>query len=83
MGKGLIIHTIIFNQKKQILLLKRSKDESVFPGYWDIPGGTLKDGEDPADGAIREAREEAGIDINNLSLFFYTSNIDKEKTSNS
>lgn len=79
MDKGLITHSIIFNEKNQILILKRSSTDDVLPDYWDIPGGTLKDGEDPTTGTIREVKEEAGIDIENPSLFFYTSTVDQAK----
>jgi len=79
MNKGLITHCIIFNNKNQILILKRDEANDVLPNYWDIPGGTLEDKENPIDGTIRETKEEAGIDINNLSLFFHTSNIDENK----
>ncbi|MFD1504350.1 NUDIX hydrolase [Georgenia yuyongxinii] len=30
-------------------------------GTWGLPGGALSDGETPVDGAVREAREEAGV----------------------
>jgi len=79
MQKGLIVHTLITNDKGEILILQRSKTDDVLPEYWDIPGGTLEDGEDPAIGAIRETKEEAGIDINNPRLFFHTSNVDTDK----
>lgn len=79
MEKGIIVHTIIFNSNKEILLLKRSDNEDVLPGYWDIPGGTLEDGENPVDGAIREILEESGVKTNKPNLFFYTSNIDSQK----
>lgn len=79
MQKGLIVHTIIFNDQKQILILKRSASTKTLPNYWDIPGGTLEDGEDPALGVIRETKEEAGLKIKNPSLFFYTSNVDGSK----
>jgi 8-oxo-dGTP pyrophosphatase MutT (NUDIX family) len=79
MNKGLIVHTVIFNDKKQILILKRSLADDILPGYWDIPGGTLNDGEDPAVGAAREVKEESGLDIKNPSLFFCTSNVDASK----
>ena len=39
----------------------------------------MEDGEDPAAGAIREAREETGLDINGLRLFFEHSNVDAIK----
>jgi 8-oxo-dGTP diphosphatase len=79
MQKGLIVHTIISNDQGEILLLQRSKKNDVLPEYWDVPGGTLEDGEDPAVGAIREIKEEAGLDISNVKLFFQKSNIDTSK----
>lgn len=79
MQKGIIVHTIIFNSKKEILFIKRSAKEHVLPNYWDIPGGTLEDGEDPTNGAIRETLEETGIKMDKPSLFFYRSNIDTQK----
>ena len=35
-------------------------------GYYDIPGGKIEDGELPEQTAIREMKEETGIDIRNL-----------------
>ena len=79
MQTGFIVHTLITNNKGEILILQRSKQNDVLPEYWDIPGGTLEDGEDPAVGAIRETKEETGIDIFNPKLFFHTSKVDVEK----
>ncbi len=79
MQKGLIVHTIISNDQGEVLILQRSKKNDVLPEYWDVPGGTLEDGEDPAVGAIREIKEEAGLDISNVKLFFQKSNIDTSK----
>jgi 8-oxo-dGTP pyrophosphatase MutT (NUDIX family) len=33
---------------------------------WELPGGALKHGEDPAAGARREVREELGLDLTEL-----------------
>ena len=35
-------------------------------GYFDIPGGKIEEGEEPKQAAIREMKEETGIDIKNL-----------------
>lgn len=78
MEKGIIIHTII-TKKGEVLILKRSKSNFFLSGEWDTPGGTLKDGEDPIDGAVRETKEETGLDINNLVLFSFNSVVDKAK----
>jgi 8-oxo-dGTP pyrophosphatase MutT (NUDIX family) len=79
MDKGLIVHTVIYSDERKVLVIKRSKINDVLPEYWDIPGGTLEDGEDPAVSAIREAKEETNLDIGNLQLFFEHSNVDVTK----
>ena len=79
MQKGLIIHTLIVNNKGEVLITKRASTNDVLPEYWDIPGGTLEDGEDPTVGAIREVKEETGLDIFEPQLFFQRSNVDLKK----
>ena len=78
MEKGIIVHTIIA-KRGEILILKRSKNNFFLSEEWDSPGGTLKDGESPIDGAIRETKEETGLDINNLVLFSVHSIVDEDK----
>lgn len=45
------------------LLITKRLANTFYPGYWELPGGKLEPGEAPADAAVREAREELGIDI--------------------
>lgn len=73
------MHTVIENEEGSILILQRSAANDVLPGYWDLPGGTLEDGEDPTQGAVRETEEETGLNIESPRLFFHWSNIDTEK----
>lgn len=47
----------------QILLSKRDDIET-----WCMPGGALEDGESVAEAAIRETREETGLDVELKSL---------------
>lgn len=49
-----------------VLLLRRA----VEPGYgaWDLPAGYLDPGESPEEAALRETREEAGLDVELLGL---------------
>lgn len=42
-----------------------------------VPGGHLEDGEDPYEGAIRELKEETGLDVEDIKLV--ASHWDKEK----
>lgn len=43
-----------------VLLLRRASGEQNFGGHWSLPGGKMEPGEDPVDGAEREALEEIG-----------------------
>ncbi len=54
---------------RKIVLLTRRGIEP-FKGYWDIPGGFLKNGEDPVEGLRREIREELGTELLDAELFF-------------
>ena len=55
------VGTIIADDRGYIVLVKRA----IEPGYgmWVFPGGYVDRGEDVKAAAVREAREEAGIDI--------------------
>lgn len=43
------------------ILLQHRVSWSHFGGTWGLPGGALHEGEAAVDGALREAREEAGV----------------------
>lgn len=54
----------IFKDKDgNMLLMKRSKQSKVYPGYWCLVGGFLNWGETGEEGAKREAKEEIGVEI--------------------
>lgn len=45
----------------KVLLVRRAVEP--FLGYWDIPGGFCESDEHPTETAIREVREETGLEI--------------------
>ncbi len=49
--------TIVLNEKKEILLIKSPRNG------WEMPGGQVEEGESLKDAAIRETKEESGIDV--------------------
>ncbi|MDX2223947.1 MAG: NUDIX hydrolase [Rhodospirillaceae bacterium] len=50
----------------QVLLIKRGKAPRM--GEWSIPGGTQELGETVRETAVREVREETGVEIEGLRL---------------
>ena len=50
----------------KILLLYREDEE-----HWEVPGGKVKESESPTEAAVREAKEEIGIEVS-LEKAFYT-----------
>lgn len=60
---GLGATTLVFNDKKEILLNLRSDTNT-----WGIPGGSMELYETIEETAIRELKEEVGIDADDLEL---------------
>lgn len=48
----------IFNEKKEVLLQRRGDSNQ-----WGFPGGAIELGETPQMAAIRETKEETGLDV--------------------
>ncbi|MEH7305627.1 NUDIX hydrolase [Neobacillus drentensis] len=49
--------TIVLNEQREILLIKGPRRG------WEMPGGQVEEGESLKEAAIRETKEESGIDI--------------------
>jgi ADP-ribose pyrophosphatase YjhB (NUDIX family) len=69
-----IIHSITPSYSVGAVLALRRADGKLLlveqrhsPG-WALPGGLLRRGEDPADGVVREVREEVGLAIDPAQL---------------
>ncbi|GAA2255619.1 hypothetical protein GCM10010430_44290 [Kitasatospora cystarginea] len=50
---------LVTNPAGRILGMRSATD----PAVWDFPGGMVENGESPFDAAVREAREELGLDL--------------------
>ena len=62
------IAVAIVERGEGTLVAKRGKDQHL-AGFWEFPGGKIEPGESPADAAIRECREEMGIEVRLVDLF--------------
>jgi 8-oxo-dGTP pyrophosphatase MutT (NUDIX family) len=45
-----------------VLLCRRSPEETNYGGFWALPGGKAEEGEDPESAAVREVKEELGAE---------------------
>lgn len=61
-----VVASVIIEHDGRLLLQQRAMEPSR--GLWTFPGGFLEVGETPEEGAVREAKEEVGLDVTVRSL---------------
>ncbi len=66
---------IFFNEAGEILIVKPS-----YKDHWSVPGGVIDKDESPRDAALREVKEEVGLDLK--SCVFFVSIIYRRKKVN-
>lgn len=66
---------LIFNKKREVLLLKRGKKSKNEAGWWSKPGGAVDFGETAIKAMEREIKEETGIKIKIWGLLPHTDHI--------
>lgn len=56
---------VILNERGDILLVRELgvTDQMAKAGLWHIPSGSVEEGENPQDTAVREAHEETGLRV--------------------
>jgi|WetSurMetagenome_2_1015567.scaffolds.fasta_scaffold00335_11 isopentenyl-diphosphate Delta-isomerase len=65
------VHVWIVDSRGMILFQKRSSSKESFPGLWDVSAaGHIVSGETAANAAIRETRQELGLDVTERELRF-------------
>lgn len=57
------VRVMIRREDGDILWVRRSGTSRLWPGCWELPGGKVDPGEAFADAALREVREETGLEI--------------------
>ncbi len=58
---------VVLLQGDRILLARHQRANG---SYWVLPGGSVEQGESPTDAAVREVREETGLEIELERLLF-------------
>lgn len=59
----LVVHVWIKNSKGEYLISQRSASRPAWPLMWETVGGSVIAGEDSLTGALREVKEEVGLDL--------------------
>ena len=63
------IHVWLYTHEGEILIQQRAKNKDTHPGLWDVSvAGHIGAGEDIVNSAIREVKEEIGLDITSSEL---------------
>ncbi|KAJ8527645.1 hypothetical protein K7X08_015096 [Anisodus acutangulus] len=65
------IGAIVFNHKRELLVVQENCGRLKGSGIWKIPTGTVEEGESIFEGAIRELKEETGIDTEFLEVLAF------------
>jgi 8-oxo-dGTP diphosphatase len=61
------------------LLIKRAAEPDA--GFWSVPGGLVEVGEKAEDAAVREAKEETGLDVEVVELLGVVDKIVRDEDS--
>ena len=72
-----IVSTVILKDDKILMIKEGGKDNF---GLWNIPSGGIEQGENIVEAAIREAKEETGLEVENPALIDVVSNVDYDET---
>lgn len=55
----------------KFLITKRRMDKEWAAGWWEVPGGGVRAGEESKEAAMREVKEETGIDVSKPEAVMY------------
>ena len=58
-----VVEAIIYNEKEEVLMNKKTMDYKLYPGAWCFFGGEIEKGENPNETLKREILEELGLEI--------------------
>jgi len=64
--------------KDKFLLLVRNSDDKSRPGDYDVPGGSLKNGESYDIGLKREVKEETGLELSDIQPVLIKTDYDSD-----
>lgn len=67
---------IIFDNEKRILLVSQEHEGRII---WMVPGGGVEEGENSKEAAVREIKEETGLEVEVDKLIWHVEEVSKER----
>ena len=66
------VRVIVLDENNRILMVKQEHPERT---VWMVPGGGIEEGENSAQAAVREVREETGLEVEILGLIWHVEEV--------
>lgn len=67
---------VVVNHKNEVLMVRHWQDDK---NIWLVPGGKVEDQENSLQAAIREVKEETGLDVDILQLIWHVEEVSPER----
>ena len=80
MSNQIIVLLALLNENNEVLISLRENSDD-YNGFWEYPGGKVREGEDVEEALVREIKEEINIDISKncvAPLTFASDNKDRK-----
>ena len=70
------VRVVILDEDNRVLMLKQRHEEH---DIWMVPGGGIEKGEDARQAAIREVKEETGLDVDVKALLWHVEEVSEKR----
>ena len=70
------VRVVILDDNRRVLMLRQHHENR---DIWMVPGGGIEEGETALDAAVREVKEEAGLDIEVGKLIWHVEEVSEKK----
>ncbi len=70
------VRVIVADEERRVLMVRQHHEER---DIWMLPGGGIEEGENAFQGAVREVKEETGLDILPVDLIWHVEEVNEKR----